>query len=39
MMDVMFEMPSGKEKKVNITREFAIEKLEKSNIQRLKVAS
>ncbi|MFC2151762.1 ATP-dependent Clp protease ATP-binding subunit ClpX [Bacteroidota bacterium] len=38
MMDVMFDMPSTDEKEVNITLEYAKEKMGKTNIQRLKAA-
>lgn len=38
MMDVMFDMPSSDEKEVNITLEYAKEKMGKTNIQRLKAA-
>jgi ATP-dependent Clp protease ATP-binding subunit ClpX len=38
MMDVMFEMPSQDKKEIQITREFAEEKLGKVNINQLKVA-
>ncbi len=38
MIDSMFSMPSGKSKTLHITREFAIEKLQKSNIENLRVA-
>ncbi|MCT4602351.1 MAG: ATP-dependent Clp protease ATP-binding subunit ClpX [Marinifilum sp.] len=38
MMDAMFELPSGEEKKVSIDRKYASEKLEKVNLKRLKVA-
>ncbi|HSH50091.1 MAG TPA: ATP-dependent Clp protease ATP-binding subunit ClpX [Bacteroidales bacterium] len=38
MMDVMFDMPSKKDKKITITLEYAKEKLGKTNIQRLKAA-
>ena len=39
MIDAMFEMPSTKVKSITITRKYAKEKLEKSNVQKLKVAS
>lgn len=38
MMDVMFDMPSSDEKEINITLEYAKEKMGKTNIQRLKAA-
>lgn len=38
MMDSMFTMPSESEKKLHITRQYAIEKLQKSNIETLRVA-
>ena len=38
MMDSMFNMPSEKEDKLHITREYAISKLQESNIESLKVA-
>jgi ATP-dependent Clp protease ATP-binding subunit ClpX len=38
MMDVMFDMPSKKDKEITITLEYAKEKLGKTNIQRLKAA-
>lgn len=38
MMDAMFDMPSGKNKSINITAEYAQSKLEKSNLKKLKVA-
>jgi ATP-dependent Clp protease ATP-binding subunit ClpX len=39
MNDAMFEMPSDKDaKELIITREYAIEKFEKSRINKLKVA-
>ncbi|WP_421918015.1 ATP-dependent Clp protease ATP-binding subunit ClpX [Marinifilum sp.] len=38
MMDAMFELPSGKEKKILIDDKYASEKLEKVNLKRLKVA-
>ena len=39
MIDAMFEAPSLKDKKLKVSAEYAKKKLEKSNIQRLKVAS
>ncbi|GAB7088649.1 ATP-dependent Clp protease ATP-binding subunit ClpX [Marinifilum fragile] len=38
MMDAMFELPSGEEKKISIDSKYASEKLEKVNLKRLKVA-
>jgi ATP-dependent Clp protease ATP-binding subunit ClpX len=38
MTDAMFEMPSSKEKELKITYEYAIEKLDKSVLSKLKVA-
>ncbi|MGC9375415.1 MAG: ATP-dependent Clp protease ATP-binding subunit ClpX [Bacteroidales bacterium] len=38
MMDVMFDMPSKKDKEITITLDYAKEKLGKTNIQRLKAA-
>ena len=38
MMDSMFTMPSEKATVLHITREFAVNKLQKSNIESLKVA-
>jgi len=38
MMDVMFDMPSKKDKEITITIDYAKEKLGKTNIQRLKAA-
>ena len=38
MMDSMFSMPSQKIKELHITREYAVEKLQKSNIETLRVA-
>jgi ATP-dependent Clp protease ATP-binding subunit ClpX len=38
MIDAMFELPSGKEKEIVITLEYAHKKLEKANIKRLKAA-
>lgn len=38
MMDVMFDIPSSDEKEVKITIEYAKEKMDKMNIQRLKAA-
>lgn len=38
MMDSMFSMPSEKKSQLHITREYAISKLQKSNIESLRVA-
>ncbi|MGQ1908783.1 ATP-dependent Clp protease ATP-binding subunit ClpX [Marinifilum sp. RC60d5] len=38
MMDAMFELPSGEEKQISITKKYASKKLEKVNLKRLKVA-
>jgi hypothetical protein len=39
MLDLMFETPgSGREHLVQVTLEYAIEKVNKSNINKLKVA-
>lgn len=38
MMDSMFSMPSDKVKELHITHDFAIKKLQKSNIEKLRVA-
>lgn len=38
MIDSMFSMPSEKSKELHITHEYAIEKLQKSNIESLRVA-
>src|SRR6056297_2734879 len=38
MMDVMFDMPSKKDKEITITIDYAKEKLGKTNIHRLKAA-
>ena len=38
MIDSMFSMPSGKSKELHITRDFAVDKLQKSNIESLRVA-
>ncbi|HUI33319.1 MAG: ATP-dependent Clp protease ATP-binding subunit ClpX [Dysgonamonadaceae bacterium] len=38
MMDSMFSMPSEKIKELHITRDFAMSKLQKSNIEKLRVA-
>lgn len=38
MTDIMFETPSGKNKKVVITKKIATEKLEKNGLKQLKVA-
>ena len=39
MIDAMFELPSTKIKKIQVTKKYAQEKLEKSNVQKMKVAS
>lgn len=38
MIDVMFDIPSNPEKEVKITQRYALEKLKKSTINKLKVA-
>ncbi|MDR1811040.1 MAG: ATP-dependent Clp protease ATP-binding subunit ClpX [Prevotella sp.] len=38
MMDAMFTFPSTKEKKLNITKEYAVERLEQSHVNRLKAS-
>jgi ATP-dependent Clp protease ATP-binding subunit ClpX len=38
MIDKMYEMPEKKETKLNVTLQYAQEKIEKTNINRLKVA-
>jgi ATP-dependent Clp protease ATP-binding subunit ClpX len=38
MMDSMFSMPSEKKTQLHITHEYAINKLQKSNIETLRVA-
>jgi ATP-dependent Clp protease ATP-binding subunit ClpX len=38
MMDVMFDMPSKDDTEITITMEYAVEKMGKINIQRLKAA-
>jgi ATP-dependent Clp protease ATP-binding subunit ClpX len=38
MIDAMFELPGSKNSEIRITYKYAQEKLEKSNVQRLKVA-
>jgi len=38
MMDEMFEMPSKKDKTLNILLSYAQSKIEKTNINRLKIA-
>ncbi len=38
MIDAMFSLPSEGKKKLHITRDYAMEKLEKSDLQHLKVA-
>lgn len=39
MMDAMFELPSNQTSEIKITRSYAKDKIEKSNVQKLKVAS
>lgn len=38
MMESMFTMPSGESKELHITRDFAVKNLQKSNIEKLRVA-
>ncbi len=38
MLDAMYEMPSGKDKELHISVDYAKEKLEKANIKHLKIA-
>ena len=38
MMDAMFTIPSTKEPKLHVTKEYAVERLEKSNLDRLKAS-
>lgn len=38
MMDAMFELPTGTQKEMHVTLEYATKKLEKSNLKRLKAA-
>lgn len=38
MIDAMFELPSGNDREMNITLEYAQKKLEKANVKRLKAA-
>jgi len=38
MIDAMFELPSTEEKIMNVSKAYAMEKLEKTDMQRLKVA-
>lgn len=38
MMDAMFSMPSDKKKKLHVTLEYAKEKFEKSDVNRLQIA-
>ncbi|BAX79712.1 ATP-dependent Clp protease ATP-binding subunit ClpX [Labilibaculum antarcticum] len=38
MIDAMFELPTSDQKKIDINRKYASEKLEKINLKRLKVA-
>jgi len=39
LTDAMFEMPGGKEKKLNVTKSYAEEKLTKTTIKKLKAVS
>ncbi|MBA6152285.1 ATP-dependent Clp protease ATP-binding subunit ClpX [Gelidibacter maritimus] len=39
LTDAMFELPSSKEKKLHVTKEYAEEKLDKSTLNRLKAVS
>jgi len=39
LSDAMFEMPEGKNTKLEVTRDYAEEKLDKSGIKRLKAVS
>jgi hypothetical protein len=38
MIDAMFDLPSGNEKEMVITLDYAQKKMEKANIKRLKAA-
>jgi len=38
MMDAMFSMPSNNEKELHVTLEYAVDKFEKSDVNRLKIA-
>jgi ATP-dependent Clp protease ATP-binding subunit ClpX len=38
MIDVMFEMPSSEEKELHITLEYVKNKLQKTDIEKLKAA-
>ncbi|NRA93946.1 MAG: ATP-dependent Clp protease ATP-binding subunit ClpX [Psychroserpens sp.] len=39
LTDAMFELPSGEEKKLNVTKSYAENKLEKTTLKKLKVVS
>ncbi len=39
LTDAMFEMPSGKEKKLHVTRDYAEDKISKTTLKRLKAVS
>ena len=39
LTDAMFELPSGNEKKLHVTREYAEDKLDKTTLKRLKAVS
>ena len=39
LTDAMFELPSGKEKKLHVTKEYAEDKLDKTTLKRLKAVS
>lgn len=39
LTDAMFEMPSGKDRKLNVTKTYAEEKISKSTLKRLKAVS
>ena len=38
MIDAMFTLPSGEKKKLNVTRSYATNQLEKSDLHHLRVA-
>ena len=38
MIDAMFTLPSGDKKKLHVTRKYAIEQLENSDVHHLRVA-
>ena len=38
MIDAMFSLPSGDKKKLHVTRKYAVEQLENSDIHHLRVA-